>query len=171
MRFTQFAIAITAALWLATPAMAQSPQSSIQVTGAWARSTPPGAKTAAAYLTVVNAGKEDDTLLSASTPVAGMADVHRTTNDNGVMKMRPAGPVDLKPGASLKLAPGGYHLMMTDLKAPLSDGQDFPLTLVFEKAGQVQVSVHVQRMPPAAAGHMGSMGPMNMPAGHMNMSH
>ncbi len=160
-----FVVTLGAALWLAAPAMAQSP---IQVTGAWARSTPPGAKSAAAYLTVVNTGKEADRLVAASTPAAGAAEVHRTTNDNGVMKMRPAGPLDVRPGAPVVLSPGGLHVMMTDLKRPLTDGQDFPLTLVFEKAGRVQVSVHVQRTPPAGAGHMGSM---DMQGGHMNMSH
>jgi copper(I)-binding protein len=164
MKLTSFAAALVAALCFATAALAQSP---IQVTGAWARSTPPGAKSAAAYLTVVNTGKDADRLVAASTPVAGTAEMHRTSNDNGVMKMRPAGPVDVKPGAPVVLSPGGLHVMMTDLKAPLADGQDFPLTLVFEKAGQVQVSVHVQKTPPAGAGHADPMGSM----GHMNMSH
>jgi periplasmic copper chaperone A len=161
MNLRQLALTVAAALWLATPAMAQS---AIQVTGAWARSTPPGAKTAAAYLTVVNTGTQADRLVAVTTPAAGAADVHRTINDNGVMKMRPAGPVDVKPGAPLTLSPGGYHIMMTELKQPLADGQDFPLTLVFEKAGKVEVSVHVQRMPPAGAGSMGGMGGMKMPA-------
>ncbi|HTO82240.1 MAG TPA: copper chaperone PCu(A)C [Methylomirabilota bacterium] len=148
------------------PALAQAAQSSIKVEGAWARSTPPGAKTAAAYLTVVNAGKENDTLMSASTPVAGTADVHRSFMDNGVMKMRPAGPLDLKPGASLKLAPGGYHIMMMDLKQPLAAGQTFPVTLVFKKAGNVTAVVKVQNSAPAGSSG-GSMGGMNMPG----MSH
>jgi len=148
------------------PALAQAAQSSIKVEGAWARSTPPGAKTAAAYLTVVNAGKENDTLMSASTPVAGTADVHRSFMDNGVMKMRPAGPLDLKPGASLKLAPGGYHIMMMDLKQPLAAGQTFPVTLVFKKAGNVTAVVKVQNSAPAGSSG-GAMGGMNMPG----MSH
>ena len=151
---------------VALPAAAQAPQSSIKVEGAWARSTPPGAKTAAAYLTVVNAGKENDTLMSASTPVAGMADVHRSFMDNGVMKMRPAGPLDLKPGASLKLAPGGYHVMLMDLKQPLAAGQTFPVTLVFKKAGNVTAMVKVQNSAPAGSSG-GAMGGMNMPG----MSH
>lgn len=176
MKLTQMALVFGVALALAMPAAAETAPNPIHVAGAWARSTPPGVKTGAAYMTVTNTGHEDDTLVSVSTPVAGMADVHHTIDDNGVMKMRPAGPVDLKPGASIKLSPGGYHVMLMQLKAPLADGQNFPLTLVFEKAGKVQVDVHVQRMPPAGqagdhAGHsMGghSMGGMDMPgmAGH-----
>ena len=169
MKLTSFALTLAAALWLAAPAGAQSPASPIKVEGAWARSTPPMAKTAAAYMTVVNTGGDADTLVSASTPVAGTADVHRSFEENGIMKMRPAGPLDLKPGASLKLAPGGYHLMMTDLKQPLTDGQTFPVTLVFKKAGSITATVHVQKSAPAGAsgsmGHMGgSMGGMSMPA-------
>jgi copper(I)-binding protein len=159
-------LALAAALWVAAPALAQAPQQPIQVTGAWARSTPPGAKTAAAYFTVVNTGAASDRLVAVSTPAAGAADVHRSFDDNGVMKMRPAGPLDVRPNTPVVLSPGGLHVMMMDLKQPLADGQDFPLTLVFEKAGPVQVSVHVQRTPPK-----NSMGPMNMPGAHMNMSH
>ena len=165
MKLTKLVMAVAVILW-ALPAAAQAPQSSIKVTGAWARSTPPTAKTAAAYMTVVNAGKDNDTLLSASTPVAGMADLHRSFMDNGVMKMRPTGPVDLKPGASLKLAPGGYHLMMMDLKQPLTAGQTFPVTLVFKKAGNVTAMVKVQNSAPAGSSG-GAMGGMNMPG----MSH
>ena len=156
-------LAIATAMVLAGsfgPALAQSPQSPIQVENAWARPTPPSAKTAAAYLTLTNTGA-DDHLVSASTPVAGKAEVHETKNENGVMKMRPAGAVDVKPGAKTALQPGGLHVMLMDLKKPLADGQSFPLTLVFEKAGKVDTSVHVQRTPPAGTAAAPAM-PMNM---------
>lgn len=169
MTLTRISWALAAALFVAVPAVAQSPQAAIHVESAWARSTPPGAKTAAAYMTVVNTGHEADRLVATSTPVAGMADIHRSSEENGVMKMRPAGPIDVKPGTPVALSPGGLHVMMMDLKQPLNDGQSFPLTLVFEKAGKIQVNVHVQRTPPAgssAGSH--SMGGMNMPgmSGH-----
>lgn len=164
MTFKHIAAAAAAILWLAGPAMAQAPQASpIKIERAWARSTPPVAKTAAAYMTIVNTGHEDDTLLSASTPVAGMAQVHHSFVENGIEKMRPAGPLDLKPGASLKLSPGGYHVMLMDLKGPLTAGQTFPVTLVFKKAGSVTAMVHVQK-----TGAGGSMGNMNM-GGMQNM--
>jgi copper(I)-binding protein len=163
-KLKKISLALVALLGLAAPAMAQAPQASpIKIEQAWARSTPPVAKTAAAYMTIVNTGHEDDTLLSASTPVAGMADVHHSFLENGIEKMRPAGPLDLKPGASLKLSPGGYHVMLMDLKGPLTAGQTFPVTLVFKKAGNVTAVVHVQK-----AGAGGSMGDMNM-GGMKNM--
>jgi hypothetical protein len=102
-------------------------------------------------MTVVNTGSVADRLISASTPVAGEAEVHRTTNENGVMKMNPAGAIDVAPGTPVVLSPGALHLMMTDLKTPLVEGQTFPLTLVFEKAGKVEVAVHIQRTAPANA--------------------
>ena len=155
-----------------SPVSAQSPSSPvIRIESAWARPTPPMAKTAAAYMTVTNTGTADDRLVSVSTPVAGEADVHTTINDNGVMKMRPAGALELKPGAPVTLSPGGLHVMMMDLKQPLAEGQTFPLTLVFEKAGKVETTVHVQKS--AGAGTM----PMNMDhdhmmdSGQMNMDH
>ena len=161
-------IGLLAAAWL-TPALAQSPQSTIRVDGAWARPTAPAAKTAAAYLTLTNTGGGADRLLSASTPVAGETDVHKTVGENGVMKMRPAGPLDVKPGAPVVFKPGGLHVMMMDLKQPLKEGQSFPLTLVFEKAGKIETSVHVQKGPAAAAMPMNMGGQMNTGSGQMKM--
>jgi len=88
-----------------------------------------------------------------------MAELHRTENDNGVMKMVPIAAIDVKAGQKVALAPGGYHVMLMDLKAPLTEGQSFPLTLVFDKAGKIDVMVKVGK-----AGAMGSgdMGGMNM---------
>ncbi len=140
---------------------AAAEQSSIVITNAWARATPPGAKTGAAYVTVTNKGKEADELVSAATPVAGEAQLHTTINDNGVMKMRPVSAIDLKPGASVTLKPGGMHLMMMDLKQPLKEGDSFPLALTFEKAGKIDTSVKVQKAG-AMSGGMGDMPGMNM---------
>lgn len=170
MKITSFILAVAALAVVVPPAHAQAPQPApIHVEGAWARPTPGAAKTGAAYMILVNTGPADDHLVSVTTPVAGNADVHVTTNDNGVMKMRPAGVLDVKPGAPTKLQPGGLHVMLTDLKAPLTEGQSFPLTLVFEKAGKVDVSVAVRRTAPGGAG---AAGQMDMDQGHMmNMSH
>lgn len=148
-------IALAAFLVLATIAGAAAQTSTIEADHVWARATPGGAKTAAIYMTLVNKGAADDRLVSVSTPVAGMAEVHTTTTENGVMRMRPAGPLDLKPGASLVLKPGGYHVMLMDLKGPLIAGQSIPLSLTFEKAGKLDVSAVVQKP--------GAMGPGAMP--------
>jgi hypothetical protein len=142
----------------------QSAQSTIKIETPWARSTAGSAKTAAAYMTIVNTGSDADRLVSISTPMAGEAEPHSTTNVNGVMSMRPAGVIELKPGIPFVFSPGGYHVMLLDLKGPLVDGQTLPLTLKFEKAAAVTVMVPIRRAPPSgsapAGAPMGGMGDM-----------
>jgi copper(I)-binding protein len=117
----------------------------VEVSNAWARATAPSAKTGVAYLTIANKGAADDRLVSAETPAAAKAEPHMTTNDNGVMKMRPVPAIAVKAGQQLELKPGGFHLMLVGLKAPLKEGQSIPLTLNFEKAGKVEVMVKVEK--------------------------
>jgi hypothetical protein len=109
-----------------------------------ARPTRPGQPGAAAYVTIDNRGNTPDRLLSASTPAAGKTEIHTMTMSGGVMKMREAGEILIAPGTSIIMQPGdGYHIMLLDLKQPLKAGDQFPLTLNFEKAGKVKVSVEV----------------------------
>ena len=159
-------ILVLAAAFAASLALgAAAEPSSIAVTDAWARATPPGAKTGAAYVTVTNKGTEADKLLSAATPVAGEAQLHTTLTENGVMKMRPVSAIDLKPGASVTLKPGGMHLMLMDMKQPLKEGESFPLSLTFEKAGTVEANVTVRKV--GAMSGMSGMDRGDMPG--MNM--
>ena len=116
----------------------------------WARATPPGAKTAAVYLTLANRGKADDKLVAVSTPVAGMAGLHAEIMDNGVMKMRAIESVDLKPGSTATLKPGGRHIMLMDLKRPLKRGDHFTMTLTFMHAPPLTVQVEVAKVGAAA---------------------
>ncbi len=115
----------------------------IEIDHPWARAS--AGKTGAAYLVIVNKGAADDRLVSATTPVAQKAEPHMTTDDNGVMKMRPVDGIDIKAGATAELKPGGLHLMLMGLKAPLKAGQSFPLTLTFEKAGAIDATVVVEK--------------------------
>jgi len=145
------ALAGILALGLTTAAFAQT--STIEVDQVWARATPPGAKTAAVYLTLINKGSTEDRLLSATTPVAGKAELHTTINDNGIMRMRPIAAITVKPGSSTKLQPNGMHIMLEELKAPLLAGQSFTLMLSFEKAGTKEATATVEK-----AGSMGMPG-------------
>ena len=125
----------------------------------WARATPGGAKVGGAYLTIENKGTTADRLIAASADVAGKVEVHEMATRNGVMTMRPVtGGLAIDPGKTVKLAPGGYHLMMFDLKSPLKQGEQVPVTLDFEKAGKVKLSFNVEGVgaggPGAAAGAM-----------------
>jgi periplasmic copper chaperone A len=137
---------------LAAAAAAQSSLPTITVKEAWARATPGGAATGVAYLTLTNNGTADDRLVGASTPVASEAQLHTTVMTNGVMQMRPLPALDLKPGATVALKPGGMHLMLMGLRQPLTEGQSFPLILTFEKAGPIETSVKI-----AKAGAMSGM--------------
>jgi copper(I)-binding protein len=115
------------------------------ITQAWTRATPNGAKIGGGYLTIENKGTAPDRLISGSADVAGSVQVHEMSMDNGVMKMRPLEKgLAIDPGKTVKLAPGGYHLMMMDLKSPLKQGDKLPVTLEFEKAGKVKLSLDVQ---------------------------
>jgi periplasmic copper chaperone A len=151
-------IAAALAVSLAQTSAAEEAKPSIDVTDAWARAMPAGAKTGAAYVTVANTGNSDDTLVGASTPVATEAQLHTTITDNGVMKMRPVSAIDVKPGATVTLKPGGMHLMLTGLKQPLSEGQSFPLTLNFAKAGKIEATVQVRKVGAMSGMDMGGTG-------------
>ena len=119
---------------------------SIKIDHPFARATPPGAKTGGVFVTLENTGDRADRLMSVSSPVAGVAEIHETKLDAGMMKMREVGPLEVKAGETVQLKPGGYHVMLSELKRPLKAGDKFPMTLEFENAGAVEVSVWVEEM-------------------------
>src|SRR4030088_3636954 len=144
----------------AAPAHAEEVKAGdLVITQAWSRATPGGAKVAGGYLTIENKGSASDRLIGGSADVADKVQVHEMATNNGVMTMRPLDKgLAIEPGKTVKLAPGGYHLMLVDLKSPLKQGDKLPVTLEFEKAGKVKVSFDVQGMgaqAPAAAGSSG----------------
>jgi copper(I)-binding protein len=132
------------------------------ISQAWSRATPGGAKTGAGFLTIENKGSTPDRLVAVSGDFAGKIEVHEMAVKNGVMTMRPVeNGLTIEPGKTVALAPGGYHLMMLDLKAPLKQGDKLPVTLQFEKAGTVAVTLDVQGVgakgPAAEGGKMDGM--------------
>jgi periplasmic copper chaperone A len=139
-------------------AAAVQTQGTLRIDGAWARATPPGGKVGGAFVTLANTGDAPDRLVSAASPVADRVELHTHIKDGDVMRMREVeGGIPLPPGDTVKLQPGGFHIMLLGLKQALAAGSSFPLTLTFEKAGSVQVDVPVETM--------GSMGP----GGHAGM--
>jgi copper(I)-binding protein len=157
-------VVLSAVALMAIPAFADS--SGIKVDQAWGRATPGNAKTGALYLTITNTGSTPDTLESVSTPAADKAELHDMKMENNVMEMRPVGPLTIAPGKSVVLAPNGYHLMLTGLKAPLKEGQAVPVTLTFDHAGAQQVTASIAKVGAMSAGDAskpgGSMPGMNM---------
>lgn len=113
---------------------------SLEIGHPWARATPKGATVGGGYLKITNNGTTPDRLVSGSSPIAARFEVHEMSMDNGVMKMRPLKDgVEIKPGQTVELKPGGMHIMLVDLKAPIKAGDHVKGTLVFEKAGSVDI--------------------------------
>ena len=147
-------LAFAAVLAVASAALAQPSQ--LEVNNAWAGATPGKAENGAAYVTIQS--PTADRLVSASTPVAKKTELHTMSMQGMVMKMRPVSGVDILAGQPVSLKPGGEHIMLMGLKQPLREGQSFPLTLDFEKAGPRTITVTVEkagakRRAPAAAQH------------------
>ena len=140
-----FAFAALLAL-IGAPAHAQEVKAAdLVITQAWSRATPGGAKIAGGFLTIENKGTTPDRLVSGSADIVGKVEIHEMAMNSGVMTMRPLDKgLVIEPGKTVKLAPGGYHLMLMDLKQPLKQGDKVPLTLEFEKAGKVALSLDVQ---------------------------
>ncbi|HJV60493.1 MAG TPA: copper chaperone PCu(A)C [Albitalea sp.] len=125
-----------------TPAQGAQPDK-IAIEGAYARATAPGQPAGGAFLQLDNHGSADR-LVAASAPVSRSAELHVSRMEGDVMRMRQVDAIDLPAGQSVQLAPGGTHIMLMGLKGPLTEGQHFPLTLRFEKAGEVTVDVTVR---------------------------
>jgi periplasmic copper chaperone A len=121
----------------------------LEVQRAWARAS--AGTTGAAYLSILNRGTARDRLLTVRTPVAEKAELHESKMENGIMRMRPVGPLAIEPGQLAVLKPGADHVMLMGLKRPLKEGESFPIILTVEKGGDVQVTVTVAR-----AGAMGT---------------
>jgi copper(I)-binding protein len=125
----------------------------IQVRHPWSRATAPGAKVAVGYLELRNNGRQPDRLVSASTPVAQRVEMHVTERDGEVMKMRQVKDIALPARERYELRPGGAHLMLVDIVRPLKKGERFPVTLRFEKAGELEVQFEVQDLGSRAPHH------------------
>jgi len=136
MRYALFLLAL-----LATPALAQ-----IEIENAWTRATPPGAETAAGYLTIRNKSSSPDHLIRAASPLAARVEMHVHLHDGDVMRMRQVQGYDIPARGSLELTPGVAHLMFVDIKRPFKQGEHIPVTLRFERAGEMKVELRVGRL-------------------------
>ena len=141
------AAALASALLFSQAASAHEvKQGDLTIGHPWSRATLPGAKVAAGYLTVKNAGSTPDRLISVAADIAGKGEIHEMTVKDGVMTMRPlADGLEIPAGGEVKLEPGSYHFMFTGLKEPAVEGVKFPGMLTFEKAGTVKVEFAVDK--------------------------
>lgn len=150
-------LAVAIAL-LAAPAAAENyTVGSIQIGNPWTRATPKGATIAGGYMTIANKGTALDKLIGGSSAAAGRFEVHRVEMEGSVMRMRPVdGGLEIKPGETVELKPGSFHIMLMDLKQPLAKGQRIKGTLEFEKAGKVEIEYAVEAIgaaSPSTGGH------------------
>ncbi|WP_339448705.1 copper chaperone PCu(A)C [Pseudomonas sp. EA_5y_Pfl2_R50] len=122
----------------------------LEIAHPWSQELPPNAPTVAAYFIIHNTGKTGDRLLSVDSPIAPEAQLHEHVMKGDLMKMQQVPSVEIPAGGNVTFAPMAYHVMLlnpTD-RSLLSDGKRFPLTMHFEKAGDVTVEVSVQKKPP-----------------------
>jgi periplasmic copper chaperone A len=152
-------ILLAALLALGAPAVLahEYKAGSLEIKHPWARATPKGAAVAGGYMTIVNKGTTADRLTGGALPTAGKFEIHEMKVEQGVMKMRPLPRgLEIKPGETVELKPGSYHLMFLQLKEPFEQGKRVKGTLTFEKAGTVEVEYAIEAIGGSpAADHSG----------------
>lgn len=145
------------AILLALGASAWAQSAAVDVQGAWARATVQGQKATGAFMKLT--AKENTKLVSASSPVAGVVEIHEMKMEENVMKMRAIPSLDLPAGKAVELKPGGYHVMLMDLKEPLKKETTVPITLVVKDdkgvESKVELTVPVSLKSPSGMGGMG----------------
>ena len=129
----------------------------LAITQPWSRAAVQGGQ-GAGYLTIANRGSAPDRLLSAASPAAGRMELHTHIRDGDVMRMREVPAVEIPPGQAVAFRPGGLHLMLIGLNRPLRQGETVPVTLRFERAGEVRVEFAVQAAGARAPGAAGAGG-------------
>ena len=149
------ALLLTLAL-AASPALAQ-----VGIDHPWIRATAPGAKVAGGFMTITNGASAPDRLVGAASSIAERVELHVSTHEDGMMKMRQVQAIDVPAGGRFELKPGGTHLMFVNITRQIKQGETIPVTLTFEKAGEVRADYVV--------GGLGAMGPGG--AGHGTMKH
>jgi periplasmic copper chaperone A len=164
-----FAASAAAALLVLSPAAqaADYDVGSIHISQPWSRATPKGASAGASYMTITNKGSTPDRVSCVSSDASAECQIHTMTMDNGVMKMRPVeGGLEILPGQTITLKPGGFHMMLLDLKHPLEAGSSVKATLKFDHAGTVDVDYPVAAIGAPAPGAADAGGSMMMGGDH-----
>jgi periplasmic copper chaperone A len=141
---TAFVLAVAFSIWAGGARAEDYKVGTIEISNPWTRATPKGATVAGAYMKISNKGSAPDRLVGGSAAIADQFQVHSMAMEKGVAKMRPVeGGLEIKPGETIELKPGSFHVMLTGLKQPLAKGQKVKGTLEFEKAGKVDVEYAV----------------------------
>ena len=167
-----FAVALTLASFATMPSAFahQIKLGNLVISHPWSRQSPMGADVSAGFFKITNNGTEDDRLVSATSEISPITQIHEMKMEGDVMKMRAIPSLDLPVGQTVELKPGGYHLMFMQLKAPLVAGSQIPVTLQFKNAqGQTlehPVQVPIQALGQTTSGHGHAMPQHGAPAQH-----
>jgi copper(I)-binding protein len=157
MKRTSILLAFALLTWTGAAGAADFTLGNLKIGNPWTRATPKGAEVAGGYMRITNNGSAPDSLIGGSSEVAGRFELHEMTVVDGVMRMRPlAKGLEVKPGETVELKPGSFHIMLMGLRQPLVKGQKVKGTLVFEKAGKVDIEYAVEALgaaAPAGGGH------------------
>lgn len=145
---------------LAAPSFAAGAADAITVVDPYVRQAPPGAMATGAFMVIRNGGAKDVRLVKADNPASKLTELHTHINDGGVMKMRPVKDIPVKAKGEAVLKPGGLHVMLIDMKAPMKEGDMIPLTLTFDDGSSKKIDVPVKK--PMAEMPMGGMGGHDM---------
>lgn len=140
------------AIWFSPVSAHEFEKEGLVIAHPWARPSIGEVKVGAAYLSITNNGAADDRLLGAKTNVSDAVEIHAHIMNSDVMQMRKVDGVATPSGATVKFEPGGLHVMLIGLKQKLTEGGSFPITLVFEKAGEVNVDVKIEKGPQQTGG-------------------
>jgi len=125
----------------------------IEVESPWARVTPPGTRLAAGYMVLRNRSENPDRLMSVSSPLAARVETHITLKDGNILRMREIGGYDLPGRGRLELRPGAAHLMFVNIKQPFKEGDKIPVTLRFQRAGEIKAELQVLKTDPPRDEH------------------
>jgi len=131
-------------LFFSFHAVAQEKEKPIDIEDPWSRATPPGSTIAVGYMVIRNKSEDRERLLSASSPLARKVETHVTLKDGGIMRMREVPGYEVPGRGRVELKPGGAHLMLLDIKRPFKQGEKIPLTLRFERSGEMKVELEVR---------------------------
>ena len=155
---TRSLIQRTLLLTAALPLLSLAADRALRIADPYVRLVPPNAPASAAFMVISNSGSAPRQLLKAQSPVAKTVELHTHVADHGVMKMRPVASIAVDAKGQVELKPGSYHIMLIDLKQPLSEGDSVPITLIFDDGSSQQIAAPVRKIQAAApAANHGAM--------------
>lgn len=146
-RLITLAAAVCIAIATSLAIASEYEQGDLTIADPWSRPTPPGAAVGAGYMVISNSGEDDITLIGGETPKAARVSIHETVEEGGVMRMQPLREGLVVPaGGKVELKPHSYHLMLEQLTSGIEEGQQIPLTLSFEGAGDMEITLRVKSL-------------------------